>query len=148
MAVLRGQRPDGPAAVGPPALSPLRYRKHIQGENHVHQGQHRRPAQRRRQGPDHDGDKIGSIGQVYTDDDSGEPTFVTVKTGLFGTSESFVPLQGASVEGDDTLVPNAVDGTVAKANAEPGGISLPEQTWTDLYKLAADSGFDLNLGIL
>ena len=36
-----------------------------------------------------DGDKIGSIGQMYVDDDSGQPTWVTVKTGLFGTSASF-----------------------------------------------------------
>jgi len=51
-----------------------------------------------------DGDKIGSIGQVYADDDSGEPTWVTVKTGLFGMSESFVPLRGARIEGDDIVV--------------------------------------------
>ncbi|MDQ1058187.1 uncharacterized protein (TIGR02271 family) [Arthrobacter globiformis] len=56
-----------------------------------------------------DGDKIGSIGQVYADDNSGEPTFVTVKTGLFGTSESFVPLEGARVEGNDILVPYTKD---------------------------------------
>lgn len=40
------------------------------------------------------GDKIGGIGQVYLDDATGEPSWVTTKTGLFGTSESFVPLQG------------------------------------------------------
>ena len=33
-----------------------------------------------------DGEKIGSIGQLYADDDTGEPTWVTVKTGLFGTT--------------------------------------------------------------
>lgn len=56
-----------------------------------------------------DGDKIGSIGQVYADDDNGQPTWVTVKTGLFGTSESFVPLEGARVEGDDVVVPYTKD---------------------------------------
>jgi uncharacterized protein (TIGR02271 family) len=56
-----------------------------------------------------DGDRIGSIGQVYTDDDNGNPTWVTVKTGLFGMSESFVPLQGANVEGTDILVPYTKD---------------------------------------
>jgi uncharacterized protein (TIGR02271 family) len=56
-----------------------------------------------------DGDKIGSIGQVYADDDNGEPTFVTVRTGLFGTSESFVPLEGARVDGNDILVPYSKD---------------------------------------
>ena len=52
-----------------------------------------------------DGDKIGSIGQVYADDENGQPTWVTAKTGLFALSESFVPLNGARVEGDDILVP-------------------------------------------
>ena len=56
-----------------------------------------------------DGDKIGSIGQVYVDDDSDQPTWVTVKTGLFGTSESFVPLEGARLEGSDILVPYTKD---------------------------------------
>ena len=56
-----------------------------------------------------DGDKIGSIGQVYADDDNGQPTWVTVKTGLFGTSESFVPLEGARSEGGDIVVPYTKD---------------------------------------
>jgi uncharacterized protein (TIGR02271 family) len=56
-----------------------------------------------------DGDKIGSVGQVYADDADGQPTWVTVKTGLFGTSESFVPLQGARLDGDDIVVPYTKD---------------------------------------
>src|SRR4051794_1779881 len=44
-----------------------------------------------------DGDKIGSVGQVYVDAQSGDPAWVTVKTGLFGTKETFVPLQDADV---------------------------------------------------
>ena len=56
-----------------------------------------------------DGDKIGSVGQVYADDADGQPTWVTVKTGLFGTSESFVPLQRARLEGDDIVVPYTKD---------------------------------------
>ncbi|WP_420179375.1 PRC and DUF2382 domain-containing protein [Paenarthrobacter sp. TA1.8] len=56
-----------------------------------------------------EGDKVGSIGTFYTDDDTGEPTWVTVKTGLFGSSESFIPLQDATVEGDDVVVPFSKD---------------------------------------
>jgi len=44
-----------------------------------------------------DGDKIGDVGQFYLSDTTGEPTWATVKTGLFGAQESFVPLQGSSV---------------------------------------------------
>lgn len=42
------------------------------------------------------GDKVGKVGQVYLDNQTGQPVWATVKTGLFGTKESFVPLEGAS----------------------------------------------------
>ena len=50
------------------------------------------------------GDKIGSIGQIYVDESSGEPSWVTVRTGFFGMSESFVPLEGATDNGKDIMV--------------------------------------------
>ncbi|HJX77073.1 PRC and DUF2382 domain-containing protein [Glutamicibacter sp.] len=52
-----------------------------------------------------DGEKIGKVGQVFLDDHTGEPEWVTVHTGLFGLSESFVPLTDASVVGDTLSVP-------------------------------------------
>lgn len=42
--------------------------------------------------------KIGTVGQVYVDNDTQAPTWVTVRTGLFGTSESFAPLNDATFE--------------------------------------------------
>lgn len=56
-----------------------------------------------------DGGKIGSIGQAYADDAGGQPSWITVKTGLFGMSESFVPLEGARIDGDDIVVPYSKD---------------------------------------
>jgi uncharacterized protein (TIGR02271 family) len=56
-----------------------------------------------------DGAKIGPIGQIYADDDNGQPTWVTARTGLFGTSESFVPLEGARIEGSNIVVPYSKD---------------------------------------
>jgi uncharacterized protein (TIGR02271 family) len=53
---------------------------------------------------DRDGDKIGSVGQVYLDDNDGHPSWASVKTGLFGTKESFVPLEDASWEGNELRV--------------------------------------------
>jgi uncharacterized protein (TIGR02271 family) len=49
---------------------------------------------------DSTGKKIGSVGQVYLDIDTGQPEWLTVKTGLFGTKESFVPLARAHVRPD------------------------------------------------
>ncbi|MFC0680506.1 DUF2382 domain-containing protein [Lysobacter korlensis] len=53
---------------------------------------------------DKDGDKIGSVGQVYLDDNDGHPSWASVKTGLFGTKESFVPLEDATWAGDELRV--------------------------------------------
>ena len=50
---------------------------------------------------DKDGDRIGNIDTIYLDDKTDEPTFALVNTGLFGMKSSFVPLEGASMEGDD-----------------------------------------------
>jgi len=52
-----------------------------------------------------EGTKIGGIGQVYLDDQTARPEWVTVKTGLFGTAESFVPLAQANLSGNDIVVP-------------------------------------------
>ncbi len=56
-----------------------------------------------------DGEKIGKVGQLFLDDQTGQPEFVTVNTGLFGTSESFVPVEGATLEGDRLVVPYTKD---------------------------------------
>jgi len=50
---------------------------------------------------DSTGDKVGKVDQIYLDDQTGEPTWLTLNTGLFGTSTSFAPLEGATFSGDD-----------------------------------------------
>jgi uncharacterized protein (TIGR02271 family) len=50
---------------------------------------------------DADGAKLGKIGQVYVDDQSGQPLWVTIHTGMFGTKESFAPLYGSRTTGDN-----------------------------------------------
>ncbi|RZQ63315.1 DUF2382 domain-containing protein [Amycolatopsis suaedae] len=47
---------------------------------------------------DNHGSKIGKVGTVYLSDDTRQPEWVTVKTGLFGQKESFVPLRGADLD--------------------------------------------------
>ena len=58
---------------------------------------------------DNSGSKIGSVGQIYLDDQSGQPEWVTVKTGLFGTSETFIPIRDAQVDGKDLKLPYSKD---------------------------------------
>jgi uncharacterized protein (TIGR02271 family) len=45
-------------------------------------------------------DKIGKVSQVYIDQETEQPSWVSVRTGLFGTSESLVPLENANWDAD------------------------------------------------
>lgn len=47
---------------------------------------------------DSKGAKLGKVDQVYTGAYSGNPEWVSVKTGLFGMNHSLAPLHGANVE--------------------------------------------------
>jgi uncharacterized protein (TIGR02271 family) len=55
---------------------------------------------------DRDGDRIGQIESIYVDDQTGEPEWALVNTGMFGTKSSFVPLAQASGSSDQVQVPN------------------------------------------
>ncbi|MCO7218338.1 DUF2382 domain-containing protein [Klenkia sp. PcliD-1-E] len=54
---------------------------------------------------DNDGDQIGTVSEVYLDDQSGRPEWATVKTGLFGTKETFIPLAQAQLSGEELRFP-------------------------------------------
>ncbi|THA75505.1 DUF2382 domain-containing protein [Streptomyces sp. A0642] len=58
---------------------------------------------------DTEGEKIGNVGRVYVDDSTGRPDWITVKTGLFGMKESFVPLAGARRVGSDLHISHPKD---------------------------------------
>lgn len=91
-----------------------------------------------------DGDKIGGIGQIYLDDSTGQPAWVTAKTGLFGTSESFVPLEGANVSGDDIQVAYAKDQVKGAPRIDDDGKLSPEEEETlyNYYGVGSTSGTD------
>ena len=76
--------------------------------------------------------EIGRVGQVYTDNETDQPSWVTVKTGWFGTNESFVPLNAASIDGDIIRVPYDKD-TIKGAPNNDVGEPLSETDEQDLY---------------
>ena len=80
-----------------------------------------------------DGDRIGHVSQVYTSDETGEPVWATVKTGLFGTQETFVPLRGASLDGDDLRVDFDQE-TVKRAPRVDAGGHLSVEEEDELYR--------------
>ncbi len=74
-----------------------------------------------------DGDKIGSAGSIYTDDETGRPEWVTVRTGMFGTNESFVPLAQAEFSGGTLRVPYSKDQIKNAPNVGPDGHLSPDE---------------------
>jgi uncharacterized protein (TIGR02271 family) len=80
------------------------------------------------------GSKLGKVGQIYLDDETGRPEWATVSTGLFGTQESFVPLEQAEISGDSLRVPydKARIKGAPRVDAEQGHLS-PDQE-AELYR--------------
>ena len=82
---------------------------------------------------DNDGNKVGSVGQIYVDDQTNNPSWVTVNTGLFGSNESFAPLQGASLEGNDVRIGHDKAKVKDAPNVAPDG-HLSEEEEAKLYQ--------------
>ncbi len=76
-------------------------------------------------GPDND--KIGEIADVYLDRQTGEPEWLAVKTGLFGSNLSFVPIREASNGGDGVTVPYDKAKVKDAPNVEADGELSPEE---------------------
>jgi uncharacterized protein (TIGR02271 family) len=51
------------------------------------------------------GDKLGTIDAIYVDDETGQPEWATVASGLFAAKTAFVPLAQAQATGDSVQVP-------------------------------------------
>ena len=54
---------------------------------------------------DRNGSRVGRIDAIYLDDQTGQPEWALVNTGLFGTKASFVPLAQATEADGDVRVP-------------------------------------------
>jgi PRC-barrel domain protein len=54
---------------------------------------------------DRDGTTVGTISEFYLDRETGHPTWALVNTGLFGTTQTFVPLVQATEIADGLQVP-------------------------------------------
>jgi uncharacterized protein (TIGR02271 family) len=82
---------------------------------------------------DASGNKIGSASEVYLDDESGQPEWVTVKTGLFGTKESFVPIRDADLTDDGVRVPVSKDQVKDAPKIDAEGHLSPQEE-QELYR--------------
>lgn len=92
---------------------------------------------------DQNNDKVGTVKEVYVDDQTGNARFVTVATGLFGMKETFVPLDAArSIADGDLKVPYTKDFIKDAPNIDPDGHIDPseEQEIFAYYELDRASG--------
>jgi sporulation protein YlmC with PRC-barrel domain len=53
---------------------------------------------------DSNGEKIGKIEQIYLDNETGQPNWVAVSTGLLGRNSNFAPMHNAKASGDDVVL--------------------------------------------
>jgi uncharacterized protein (TIGR02271 family) len=92
---------------------------------------------------DADGDKIGSIGQIYVDPATGQPNWATVRTGFFGMSESFVPLDQADQVDGELRVPFTKDVVKDAPNIDPDGelSETEEDRLYDYYRGPGTQGY-------
>ncbi len=66
------------------------------------------------------GDKLGKVDEVYLDNETGKPEWVAVKTGLFGSNVSLVPVAAADYSGSELSVPFGKDQVKNAPNHDPG----------------------------
>ena len=81
---------------------------------------------------DQDGDKVGSVEDIYLDRETDEPEWILVNTGLFGTKSTFIPLREARLEGGQIMVPYDKDHIKAAPKMDPDG-ELSQEEEQGLY---------------
>jgi hypothetical protein len=82
---------------------------------------------------DRDGEKVGTLGEIYLDDATDRPAYAGVNTGLFKRRESVVPLEGAQETPDGIRLPHTAERIKAAPNVEPN-VALDD---ADQQRLAA-----------
>jgi uncharacterized protein (TIGR02271 family) len=82
---------------------------------------------------DRDGNKIGSIEEIYLDAETDEPEWALINTGLFGGKSTFVPLREAS-EAEGTLRVPFDKATVKDAPKPDADGRLSQREEAELYR--------------
>jgi uncharacterized protein (TIGR02271 family) len=82
---------------------------------------------------DVDGNKIGTIEEIYLDDQTNQPEWATVNTGVFGSRTSFAPLAQAQLDDQGLRVPYAKDKVKDAPNVDADG-RLTQDEEAELYR--------------
>ena len=80
-----------------------------------------------------DGDKLGKIEEIYFDQETNRPEWALIDTGMFAGRSSFMPLQGATSDGEQVTAPYNKDQVKDAPKIKPGRVlSQPEEA--ELYR--------------
>ncbi|RRO15393.1 PRC-barrel domain containing protein [Saccharopolyspora rhizosphaerae] len=82
---------------------------------------------------DSSGNRVGRVGNVYVDDHTDQPEWVTVRIGLLGWRETFVPLDGATTAENRLELPVSRDQVRNAPRVEAEGGRLTDAEGRDLY---------------
>ena len=82
---------------------------------------------------DSNGEKIGSIEEIYLDTETNAPEWALVKTGMFGSKSTFVPLRDAS-EQDGALRARFDKATIKDAPKLDADGELSQRDESELYR--------------
>ncbi len=80
-----------------------------------------------------DGDKIGKVDEFYLDEQTGQPEWMSVSTGMFGSNVSFVPLADAQADADGVRVRWDKDKVKEAPNVDPSQ-QLTQDEEAQLYR--------------
>ena len=72
------------------------------------------------------GDKIGKIEEIYLDQDTEQPEWALVHTGMFGSKATFVPITDATTQDDKVRVPFEKSQVKDAPKIEPDGELSPQ----------------------
>ena len=90
-----------------------------------------------------DGEKIGTVDEIYLDTATDEPEWISINTGLFGLKSSFAPVQGAQPEGEAVRLAYTKDQVKDAPGVEPDQElnDAEEQALWSHYGLDYDAGY-------
>ena len=80
-----------------------------------------------------DGDKLGTVEEIYFDQETDRPEWALVNTGMFAGKSSFMPLEGATSDGEQVTAPYTKDQVKDAPKIDPdGALSQPEDA--EIYR--------------
>ena len=83
-----------------------------------------------------EGDKLGSVEEIYIDEETNKPEWIGLGTGFLGTKRAIVPVVGADAQGDGLYVPYSKDQVQGAPDIDSEEISQEtEQTLYSHYGL-------------